>query len=278
MLTILDAHVKAFGAAVTSQVDAYTGEAERPGSPGLIRPGDCGHGTGMATQSTKLLYRSIPGARADRLGILLHGFGADASDLLPVCSYLDPDRRLTWILPEAPIDFADFGIPGGRAWFPSTFQELTRAMTGAYFRNLEEMDPPSLMEAATLLRNTVYAAAGGGDGAEVCVLAGFSQGAMVAVEVLLSGLLQPRALLVFSSSLIAREHWEGLTPPVSPPFYQSHGTDDQILPLSGGTALHRLLTDKGLPGTFETFPGGHGIPEQALQGAAATVAELFQEE
>lgn len=232
----------------------------------------------MATQSKKLLYRSIPGAREDRIGILLHGFGADASDLLSVCSYLDPDRRLTWILPEAPIDFADFGIPGGRAWFPATLQELTQAMTGAYFRNLAGMDPPSLQDAATLLRNTVYGIARGRDGVEVCVLAGFSQGAMVAVEALLSGLLQPRSLLVFSGSLIARERWEGLSPPVSPPFYQSHGTEDQILPLSGGTALHRLLAEKGLSGTFETFPGGHGIPGQALQGAAATVAELLQEE
>ncbi|MFP4483547.1 MAG: alpha/beta hydrolase [Spirochaetaceae bacterium] len=232
----------------------------------------------MATHSKKLLFRSVPGAREDRIGILLHGFGADASDLLPLCSNLDPNRRLTWILPEAPIDFADFGIPGGRAWFPATVRELTQAMTGAYFRNLAAMDPPSLRDAAVLLRNTVHAATGAAGGVDVRVLAGFSQGAMVAVETLLSGLLQPRSLLVLSSALIARERWEGLVPPVVPPFYQSHGRDDQILPLSGGEALHKLLTDKGLSGTFETFRGGHGIPEEVVRGAAGVLHEVLREE
>ena len=220
----------------------------------------------MAHSSKVLDLRTVPGADSDRLGVLLHGFGADAADLLPLCPYLDRGRELTWIVPEAPISFADFGFPGGRAWFPATVQELSQALTGSYFHNLAELDPPSLSGAGTLLRNTIRAHAPDG---QVVALAGFSQGAMVAVESLLSGLVQAEVLFLFSGSLIARQRWQALEPPVVPSLFQSHGTEDPILPVSGGHALHGLLETKGLSGPLQTFAGGHAIPEEII-GAAGT--------
>ncbi|NBC28925.1 MAG: hypothetical protein GVY29_02910, partial [Spirochaetes bacterium] len=181
-------------------------------------------------------------------------------------------RELTWIVPEAPISFADFGIPGGRAWFPATAQELSQALSGSYFRNLGELDPPSLSQAGTLLRNTIRAHAPDG---RVVALAGFSQGAMVAVESLISGLLQPEVLILFSGSLIARERWQGLQPPVLPRLFQSHGTEDPILPISGGHELHELLEKKGLSGPMHTFAGGHAIPEEMIRAAGDILSQVL---
>lgn len=225
------------------------------------------------SQSSKVLdQQAIPGADSRRIGVLLHGFGADASDLLPLCPYLDPGQELTWIVPEAPVSFADFGFPGGRAWFPATAQELSQALTGTYFRNLAAMDPPSLAKAAILVRNTIRAAAPDG---EVVALAGFSQGAMVAVESFLSGLVQPQALILFSGSLIAQVRWTDMSPPVFPRLFQSHGTEDPILPISGGNALHELLEEKGLSGPLRTFHGGHAIPEEVIGEAARNLSDVM---
>jgi phospholipase/carboxylesterase len=224
------------------------------------------------SQSSKVLdLRTVAGADSRRVGVLLHGFGADASDLLPLCPYLDRGQELKWLVPEAPISFADFGFPGGRAWFPGTVQELSHALTGSYFRNLAQLDPPSLAQAATLVRNTIRAHVPDG---EVVALAGFSQGAMVAVESLLSGLVQPRSLFLFSGALIARDRWSALTPPVSPRLFQSHGTEDPILPIACGHALHELLKGKGLSGPMRTFAGGHAIPEDVIRAAAGILSEV----
>lgn len=227
----------------------------------------------MARSAKTLEYRFVPASSGalDRVALLLHGFGADGSDLEPLCRQIDPAGELSWILPHAPISFADFGFPGGRAWFPSSLEELSQALFGGYFSNLQGLDPPGLGEGARLLRNTLRREA---PEAELVVLAGFSQGAMVATEALLSGLLQPRLLLLFSGTLIAADRWRRQTPPVSPRLVQTHGMQDPILPISGGEGLHELLRGHGLPGELLRFAGGHAIPASALQAAAQALQEL----
>ena len=45
--------------------------------------------------------------------ILIHGRGADAGDLEPLLSILDPDRRLLGVFPRGPLSLP----PGGRHWY-----------------------------------------------------------------------------------------------------------------------------------------------------------------
>src|SRR3954451_10823307 len=45
--------------------------------------------------------------------ILTHGRGADAHDLEPLLSLLDPDRRLLGVVPRGPLELP----PGGRHWY-----------------------------------------------------------------------------------------------------------------------------------------------------------------
>jgi len=45
--------------------------------------------------------------------ILTHGRGADAGDLEPLLSILDPDRRLLGVFPRGPLSLP----PGGRHWY-----------------------------------------------------------------------------------------------------------------------------------------------------------------
>ena len=225
----------------------------------------------MASSGKLLTYRTVEGSSPKQYGILLHGFGADAEDLLPLTEVLDPDRRLTWLVPEAPVSFQDYGFPGGRAWFPGSVQELSQALFGGYFSKLGALDPPGLHNGAVLLRNTFRGVASDG---ELSVLAGFSQGAMVATDAVLTGVLQPAALLLFSGTVIAHERWRAAVPPVSPSLFQSHGHDDPILPYSGAEALYELLRAKGFPTRFHGFPGGHMIPPEVVAEAAEVLNKL----
>lgn len=227
----------------------------------------------MGSSVKTLEYRFVPATAGtrERVGLLLHGFGADGSDLEPLCREIDPAGELSWILPHAPISFADFGFPGGRAWFPSSLEELSQALFGGYFSNLKGLDPPGLGDGARLVRNTLRREA---PEAELVALAGFSQGAMVATEALLAGLLQPQLLLLFSGSLIAAERWRRRTPPVFPRLVQTHGRQDAILPISGGEELYELLRGHGLTGEFLRFDGGHMIPPPASKAAAEALQEV----
>lgn len=203
-----------------------------------------------------------------RGGILLHGFGANAEDLAPLAP-LFPVRE-QWLLPHAPGQLEWGGMLYGRAWFPREKREIEAAMTGAYFNRLREQDPPGLSDSAQELLK--LAEAHRLDWSDT-LIGGFSQGAMVAVEVALSAPTPPKAVLLFSGSLIAESRWarlagelaeRGATPER---FFQSHGNSDQVLPYDEGRALFDLLEEAGWRGSFVSFRGGHEIPSDVVREA-----------
>ena len=210
-------------------------------------------------------------------GCLLHGFGASAQDLVSLAPALGGARQ--WVFPHAPAPITVAGMAYGRAWFPRTAEELQHALFGGYFLSLRTLEPAGLAEAAREVRRLV-------DGRslawETLILGGFSQGAMVAAEVLRQGLEDPRlplpaVVLLFSGALTAQAWWDGLTlgsrgsqQPASgvPTIFQSHGAQDPILPLAEGQALRDTLLGAGFSVDWHQFEGRHEIPEQAVNGAA----------
>src|SRR5256714_8639743 len=59
-----------------------------------------------------LVTNVVTGSNADRLLLLLHGYGADERDLGGLLGYLDPDGRFAAVLPRGPI-----AAPPGFSWF-----------------------------------------------------------------------------------------------------------------------------------------------------------------
>ncbi|MFP4302395.1 MAG: alpha/beta hydrolase [Spirochaetaceae bacterium] len=201
-------------------------------------------------------------------GIMLHGFGATGDDLAPL-SPLFPVRE-QWLFPHAPGQIEWGGMLYGRAWFPREKRAMEAAMTGAYFNGLREQDPPGLSEAAGEVFELAEAH---GVAWEETLLGGFSQGAMVAVEVALRAPTPPKGLLLFSGSLIAEKRWSVSAEELSRAggrrgrFFQSHGKSDQILPFEEGRALFELLRSAGWEGSFVGFRGGHEIPPEVAREA-----------
>lgn len=207
-------------------------------------------------------YKMRPGSGA-RAAIILHGFGASCADLYPLADEMDPEGRITWYFPEAPYSIRYGGSVLGKAWFPRNKTEITAALEGSYFHGLESMDPAELRAAGL---EVVEFASEVGVSFDGLVVGGFSQGAMVAVEMLCRAGSYPAELILFSGSAIAVDRWKTeLASLPSFEFFQSHGTMDPILPFEGAQHLYSVLETAGHAGEFRQFTGGHEITRELIE-------------
>ena len=199
--------------------------------------------------------------------VILHGFGADSSDLFPFAAEMDAAGRYTWHFPQAPYRIRYGGSVFGSAWFPRNETEIAGALEGSYFNRLEGMDPEGLRQAGAEVLELIDSL---GVDFESVVLGGFSQGAMVAVEAVAQAGRRPADLLLFSGAVIAAERWRAALSGLQPfEFLQSHGNADPILPFEGARRLLAILEDAGGEGEFLQFDGGHGIPPEIMDRVGA---------
>ena len=97
------------------------------------------------------------------------------------------------------------------------------------------------------------------------VLVGFSQGAMLSIDVALAG--APGVdLVVAMSGVLLVDSVPALTAPRAkqPRFLLSHGRQDPVVPFASGTRAKELLEKHGFPVTWCPFDGGHEIPPPVL--------------
>ena len=206
----------------------------------------------------KLQVLKVHGEQDNKAVVVLHGFGADASDLYPLHSVLDPKGQWNWYFPEAPLE-VPIG-PGfmGRAWFPISLRELETGLDFAKVR------PPGIDASAKLILEMLKQMP-----EKEVVLGGFSQGAMLATEVSLKYPELIKGLLIMSGTLIDEPAWTHLAKNTSGmKFFSSHGQRDPVLPYSGGQRLYEMLKNAGHSGAHVAFSGGHEIPPQVLVKAA----------
>jgi len=195
------------------------------------------------------------------LVILLHGFGAPGDDLVALWRMLRVPDDVRFMFPVAPLPL-DQGPFDGRAWWMLDLEQIALGvgrdidavpdgLAAARERVLAMLDDLDRNE--DLPRDRVF-------------LGGFSQGAMLACD---TALRSPRAfagLIILSGSIIARPEWEARWPARKGlPVFQSHGTDDPILPHDVAIQLKDSLLAYGLPVTWHEFRGGHEIPFPVLE-------------
>ncbi len=187
--------------------------------------------------------------------VLLHGFGADASDLAPLADMLDPEGKWTFYFPEAPLE-VPIG-PGwtGRGWFPISLRELEASV------DFTQIRPPGLDLSRKLISEMIFHL-----NPEHLVLGGFSQGAMVATDLAMHEPEVLEGLIIYSGVLLDQPGWSQKAAGLKgKKFIQSHGTSDAVLPYSAGQRLFELLKGNGAIGNMIGFPGAHEIPMPVLK-------------
>lgn len=193
--------------------------------------------------------------------VILHGYGADAYDLYPLHEFFHFDG--TWYFPNGilPVPFGN-GMEG-RAWFPiSIAEKLQNAMLTGNWKEVENFSPPGLEDALQSLNQFLDEIP---QSYENIVLGGFSQGAMLSLEIFLHRKERPAKLLLLSGTLLQKDKWRALADQKTGyEFFQSHGTDDPILPFPVAEKLNKELNEAGMRGELHSFSGGHTIAPALL--------------
>ena len=200
--------------------------------------------------------------------VLLHGFGAPGTDLVPLWRQIETSSEVRFVFLGAPL-VLEPGLPdevAARAWWMIDIGEMQQKVAAGRIDELVERVPEGLAEGRAAL-------AGALDAIERdlsvpssgVVLGGFSQGSMLACDFALHDERPLAGLVLLSSTLIARSEWLNLAPRrAGLPVLQSHGRADPILPFGLAEKERDLLSAAGLDVEFITFNGGHGIPGGVL--------------
>ncbi|NVB82162.1 MAG: phospholipase [Kofleriaceae bacterium] len=203
--------------------------------------------------------------------VLLHGFGAPGDDLVALAQFLKVPAR--FVFPAAPIELG--GLYGdARAWWRLDLMQLEQDLRTGAIRDRRSEVPEGLVEVRAQV-NRFLAELKARFGADKLVLGGFSQGAMVSLDVALHRDTALSGLLLMSGTLLAESEWAPLMPKLAGvPIVQSHGRADPLLPFSIAEVLRDQLTAAGAKLQFVPFNGGHEIPPVVLDGATKLLQSI----
>jgi phospholipase/carboxylesterase len=220
-----------------------------------------------------LRTRIVGPADAKTTVVLLHGFGAPGDDLVALAQFMKlPDVRFAF--PAAPLELG--GLYGdARAWWLLDLMRLEQDLrTGnAAVRSAEV--PEGLVGAREQMNRMLdqLEARFAFTDAQL-VLGGFSQGAMLSLDVALHRETVPAALALMSGTLIAEPEWSPrMARLAGVPIVQSHGRHDPLLPFAIAETLRDKLVAAGAKVEFVQFLGGHEIPPNVLAAVASLIRQ-----
>lgn len=199
------------------------------------------------------------------LGILIHGYGADAYDLQSLGDILKGSKPIRWICPQG-MESVPIG-PGwtGRAWWPLSMSEVQKAAERGEHIDFTEIRPEQLPKVRSKMLDFIQSFKTPWN---KIILAGFSQGGMLATDLFFNAPEAPKALMIFSGTLINKTEWKSIAPKrQGSSFFMCHGSQDPVLSHAGSQKLESLLTQSGLKGKLFSFQGTHEIPMQAINKA-----------
>ena len=200
--------------------------------------------------------------QAKQLVVLLHGYGADGSDLIDIGRYwagVLPEAA--FVSPHAPEPCAD--APVGRQWFalaerePREFWQGVNAAAPALDRFIDD----------ELARHSL--------GEQALALVGFSQGTMLALHIG-PRRRRPVAGIVGYSGLLAGPEHLAAEARSTPPVLLVHGDEDPLIPVGALFLAANGLAAAGIPAEWHVRPGlQHGIDQEGLELGAAFLRRVL---
>jgi phospholipase/carboxylesterase len=183
-----------------------------------------------------------PGPGKPPLLVLLHGHGADEKDLLPMVARLDP--RLAIASLRAPIPIRQ----GGYSWFSGNTEADLDDARRAVLEVIEQ-----IVIATNADADRVY-------------VAGFSQGAMLALAIALTEPQKIAGAAVMSGRLAAaiRDRHAPVDVLRGFPILVTHGTEDRQIPIRSARDIRQALKPLSVDLEYHEFEIGHSISDQTV--------------
>ena len=180
-----------------------------------------------------------PSAPARARLVLLHGWGADAGDLMPLGQALASAIA-------TPLELVALQAP-----------QLQTQGSGRQWYGLFPADWAAVPAAVEALKERINNLSSGEIPVEATVLLGFSQGGAMAVA---AGCDLPLAGLI-ACSAYPHPNWQA--PVIRPPVLLLHGRNDDVVPYSAAVALNNDLSQGDQTCDVFSFDNGHAIPVNA---------------
>jgi len=185
--------------------------------------------------------------------VLLHGYDMRPEDLEPFSHSLNIPALFHF--PRAPQPSPS----GNSCWWPIDQERRARQLQAGPRDLFEESPPgrPAARERICAFLDALRAQAP----KLPLLLGGFSQGGMLACDIVLCARQRVSGLAMLSSSRIAFDDWQANREALAGlPVLVSHGTHDPDLAFSAGERLRDFHVASGARVTWLPFEGGHEIP------------------
>lgn len=199
--------------------------------------------------------------------IWMHGLGADCWDFVPIVKELDlgDDLPLRFIFPQAPV--RPITINGGYpmpGWYDISMNEIER-----------KPDEAGVRASQVAIDALIARECARGMASEKILLAGFSQGGAIALQVglrssqRLGGILALSTYLTLGESLAAERSVANAQIPI----LMAHGTQDPVIPLALARSSRDTLTRHGYEVAWHEYPMQHAVCPEEIGAIAEWIVE-----
>jgi phospholipase/carboxylesterase len=209
------------------------------------------------------------GAEPKGTVIWMHGLGADGWDFVPLARELPlpEDLPLRFIFPHAPV--RPVTINNGyemRAWYDIAMNDIARLP-----------DEGGIRDSQQAVEQLIARERGRGIDSRHIVLAGFSQGGAIALQVGLRHRDRLGGIMALSTYLPLQDSLEAEAAPAnkSTPIFMAHGTQDPIVPLSLAESSAAALRSHGYEVEWHTWPMPHSVCAEEVQAASEFLARIY---
>lgn len=212
----------------------------------------------MPDETLETLDVNPPGEAAGTV-FWLHGLGADNRDFLPIVPELRLQRPLRFVFPNAPM--RPVGINNGmvmRAWYDISPQMET---------SMED-----ITASVDALERLVQAEVARGTARGRIVLAGFSQGGVIAQHLALRTGGDQGGLLGLSTYLPMYEQLQAAAP-TDLAWMVMHGRQDAMIPLDRARAGLHGPEKAGYRPQWKEYEVGHGVCPEQIRDISAWLDE-----
>lgn len=197
--------------------------------------------------------------------IWMHGLGADATDFEPLVPMLDLDKPLRFVFPNAPERAVT--VNGGmvmRAWY--------------------DIDPASpvagdddIRESAAQIVDLIQREIDQGCSADRIVLAGFSQGGVIALHQGLRHMDELAGIMALSTYIHDHEHLldEISFANASIPIFMAHGMSDAMIPIARAVTSRQALEQLNYQVQWQQYGMGHQVCPEEIADIAGWLNQVY---
>jgi len=219
----------------------------------------------QASESLSFLEFDPPQPAVTTL-IWLHGLGATCEDFVPWV----PELRdlsglpLRFVFPQAPL--RPVTINNGYV-MPAWFDISSLDKSGL-------IDPAGISTSVQQINALIQHEKERGFTHNKIIVAGFSQGAVIALSTLMTDPEKLAGAIALSGFLPTNTQWPS---PHRPPIFMGHGMRDEIVPYAYGKAAAEMLIQADYPLSWHTYPMSHSVCEQEVRDLAVWLKEVIAE-